>query len=324
MPIDFGGNTSREVPGIGVLLSGTGEALLRRQQDQQNKRKARPRQRGTMRESERIQVYVYNVGPFMRKLDTLGSIGTVVLPSLEEKKVLQGLTVAGPRIFPGLPAEEYPGEPRGQWLEHDPDEHLRWADADGEVFALKDFPGIDLALRVIGAHEQSPKPIHCASPFQQGCFVSTIPEQAEPIAPKEPGERAARGVVREYEKTMLTHEENVRLWNKWVASVMAAQERFMSWAMRRGEEQCLAFSNGTYVRDEELYVMARIFQKTEKDWNFLSGTTTNVKTKKCWSCGRLCDSDIPKCQCGELQISQAEYEARRAKVMNPDTELAVA
>ncbi len=321
MPVDFGKNTGREIPGVGVLLSGTGEALLRRQQDQQNKRKARPRQRGTMRESERIQVYVYNVGPFMRKLDTLGSIGVVVLPALEEKKVLQGLNVAGPRIFAGLPAEEYPGEPRGQWLEHDPDENLRWTDADGEVFVLKDFPGIDLALRVIGAHEQSTKNPYAASPFEQGCFVSTIPEQAEPAEPSEPARNAARATIREYEKAMIQYDENLRLWGKWCASVRSSIERFTSYAMRRGEEQSLAYSNGTYVRDEELYVLARIFNKTDREWNFLAGTSDTVVRRKCWNCKLVIDSDAATCgHCKERQVSNEEYEARRSRVMNPESE----
>lgn len=321
MPIDFGKNVNRKIPGtadngvLAELLSGTEEQVLRRHQRQQMDRMARPRAAATMRESERTQVYIYNVGPFSRTLSTLGSQGRVYIPGLPEKQVLQDMAVAGPYIVPGSPAEPFPGEPRGQWLEHEPQEFLRWKEADGEEFLMRERPGIDLALRIIGGHEQSPKNSYAATPFEQGCFVSTVPRQSEPEEPKEPAAGAAKGVRREYERALVQHEERQASYLKWVANWEAARDRFTSWAMRRGEEQCLAFSNGKYERDEELFVLARIFQKTEKDWNFLAGSVATVKTKRCWSCHRMIDSDAPKCQCGELQISEAEYKKRREAVL---------
>jgi hypothetical protein len=215
-----------------------------------------------------------------------------------------------------LPAEPYPGEPRGQWLEHDPNENLRWTEADGEVFMMKDRPGIDLALRIIGGHEQSKKNPYAASPFEQGCFVSTVPEQSEPVEPKEPAPNAPRGVRREYDKAVLAYEEALVTWKKWCANWNAAVERFKAYAMRRGEEQALAYSNGTYVRDEELYVLARIFNKTERDWNFLSGTSDTVTKRKCWNCRQVIDSDALTCgHCKERQVSKEEFEKRRAEVV---------
>ena len=125
--------------------------------------------------------------------------------------------------------------------------------------------------------------------------------------------------MREYDRAMADYEEAARMWRKWMASRSAAWARFTEWAMRRGEEQSLAYSNGKYERDEELYVLARIFDKTERDWNFLAGTSTEITPKvKCWSCGRAVEVGMPKCQCGELQISRAEYEARRKAVEQPE------
>lgn len=314
MPVEFG-TQSREIPGIGVLLSGTEEALLRRHRDQQRRRMGPPRDRGTLRESARLQVYIYNAGPFTRTMDTLGSVGVVIVPGLPEAKTLQGLSVAGPVIRPGLSGEPYPSEPAGRYITPELPDHLTWADADGEVFVLAERSGIDEALRIIGGHAESRRLAYSSSPYEQGCFVSTILEQKEPVGPKEPGEKASRLAIREFEKLMGQYEDDLRLWIKWEASVKAAQRRFIDWAARRGEEQCLAFSNGTYVRDEELYVLARVLNKTDRDWNFLSGTAENVAKKKCWSCRRTIEMDAPKCQCGELQISQQEYDARRAKVM---------
>lgn len=302
-----------ELPGIGAVLPGN-NATLERHRSMERAKMSKARQPGIMRASRELQVYIYNVGPFSRKME-LGSPGVVILPALDEKKVLQELSVAGPLIRQGFPAEPYPGEPRNQWIEHEPGVHLNWRDEDGEMFVLNERPGIDEALRIIGGHEQSPNPVYCASPYQMGCFVSVIPEQSEPKGPKEPGDKSPRSAVREYEKAMVQYEEDVRFWLKWEVSVKAAQSRFTDFAMRRGEEQCFAYSNGTYIRDEELYVLSRIFHKTEKDWNFLAGTSANVKTKSCWSCGRAVQADIPKCQCGELQISQAEYDARRKQVL---------
>ena len=320
MPIDFGSQKiNREIPGVGVLLSGTEREILDHQRRAQQARQARPRQRGTLKESERLQVYIYNVGPFTRVMDTLGSIGTFVIPGLPEfneqgkSQVLQGMNVAGPVIIPGLPAEPYPGEPRGQWLELDPEEYMTWTEADGEVWSLKDRPGIDLALRIIGAHQQSRSSAYLSSPYDQGCFVSTVMQRTEPKAPKEPGDKSGRGAIREYEKAMIDYEEEVRLFLKWEANWNAAKDRFTAWAMRRGEEQSLAYANQNYVRDEELFVLSRIFHKTESDWPFLAGVSANVKSKACWSCGRAMKADLPKCQCGELQISPAEYAALREK-----------
>lgn len=323
MPVEFGKNIDRNVPGtsdggvLATLLSGSEEAMLRRHRKAQSARMAPARPAPTMRESERLKVYIYNAGPFTRTITTLGSIGIAVLPGLPETDVLKGLYVAlNPYTVAGLPAEQVCGEPRGQWLEDAPGEHLRWTDADGEVFQLMDRPGLDRALRIIGGHEQSPRNPYAASPFEQGCFVSTIPEQSEqPDEPKELSLKASPSERREYAKASLQYEEDIRLWLKWESSVRAAQQRFTDWSMRRGEEQCLAYSNGTYVRDEELYVLSRVFRKTEKDWNFLAGTSANVKTKSCWSCGRSVKAGVPKCECGELQISLADYEERRKQVL---------
>lgn len=276
---------------------------------------SRPRQRGILRESERLQVYIYSVGPFGRKIE-LGSPGVVILPSLDEAKVLNPkfpLAVAGPLVREGFPAEPFVSEPRGRWIEHEPDPSLQWRDEDGEVFVLAERPGIDEALRIIGAHEQSPRPLYNASPYEQGCFVSVIPEQTKPEEPKEPGAKADRTERRLYEKAMLDHEENIRLWFKWEASVLAAQKRFLAWAARRGEEQCLAFANGTYVRDEELFVLARILNKTDRDWNFLSGTVANVANKQCHWCGKPMLADRAKCPtCMEWQPGMKPKEVASA------------
>lgn len=313
MAIDFG-KTGREIPGVGVLLSGSEEQVLRRHRDQERKRMGPPLDRMTQRELERLQVYIYNVGPFGRTMDTLGSMGVVVIPGLDKDKCLKGLSVAGPVIRQARP-EAYPSEPAGRFLTSQPSEFLRWQDADGEIFMLAERPSIDEALRIIGGHEQSKKNPYAASPYEQGCFVSVVQEQKEPKEPKEPSDKASREAKREYSKALLDYEEDVRLWLKWEASVQAAQRRFTDWAMRRGEEQTLAYASGKYERDEELFILRDIFDKTEKDWPFLAGTSANVKTKPCWSCGRSVAAGIPKCQCGELQISQAEYDKRRAEVL---------
>jgi len=304
----------KEVPGIGAIFPATQETL-ERHRSMERRKMSRPRQPGVERASKELEAYIYNVGPFTRKMDTLGSIGVMIIPGLVEKDVLVGLSVAGPLVVPGLPAEPYPGEPRNQWIDHEPKDQLAWIDADGEVFQLRDRPGIDLGLRIIGGHEQSPNPIYSASPYQQGCFVSTIPAQKEPKEPKEPGDKATRVAVREYEKLMLQFEEDFRLWLKWEASVKAAQDRFARWAARRGEEQCLAFQNGTYIRDEELFVLARIFKKTDRDWNFLSGTAENTVKRKCWNCKFVIDGDALTCgHCKERQVSQEEYDKRRQQM----------
>ena len=312
MPVAFGKNDSRQIPGVGEFLAGDGETLLRLHRERERKRMGPPLDRATRRDYERLQVYIYNIGPFMRKMDALGSGGVKIIPALEEKDVLKPLAVSEPLVVAAFP-ESYPSEPSGRFLTKNLDEHLKWTEADGEVHILADHVSIDEALNIIGAHEQSRKSPYSATPYEQGCFVSTVPKQTEPKAPREPGEKAGRGAIREFEKAMIAYEDDLRFWNKWVANWNAAAERFTSWAMRRGEEQCLAYANGKYVRDEELFVLSRIFHKTESDWPFLAGVSANVKSKACWSCGRAMKADLPKCQCGELQISPAEYAALREK-----------
>lgn len=293
-----------------ALLPGD-ELALRRHRDNEQKRMARPRQTGTLRESQRLQVYIYNAGPFTRRIDTLGSLGVVVIPGLPEKDVLKDLNVAGPVIRAGLPAEPYPGEPRGQWLELEPDAHALWIDADGEQIRMVDRPGIDEALRIIGGHPESQKNPYAASPYEQGCFVSLVPRQiAPPKEPKEPGANASAAARQTHAKAVVQYDEDLRLWLKWEASVQGAHKRFTEWAMRRGEEQSLAYANGQYVRDEELFVLARIFGKTTKDWNFLAGTATNASQKHCHWCGTFMLADKAKCpNCKEWQPGMKPTES---------------
>lgn len=274
--------------------------------------------RMTIRDLEVRQVYIYNVGPFRRTLSTLGSVGVFFIEGLPEDQVLKGLAVTKPYVEQAQP-EPYPSEPPGRVLVPKIPLHLKWKDADGEEFTLADRPAIDKALRIIGAHQDSKLNPYSASPFQQGCFVSTIPEQiAPPREPKDPGDKANPTARREYAKSLLVYEEDLRLWLKWEASVQAAQKRFEAWALRRGEEQSLAFANGTYVRDEELYVLARILGKTVDDWKFLAGTSSTAKTVPCWACKRPVEVGSLRCpaqNCGELQVTQAEYEKIRASRM---------
>ena len=274
--------------------------------------------RMTLRDLETRQVYIYNVGPFRRTLNTLGSVGVFFIDGLPENQALKGLNVTKPYIEQAAP-ESYPSEPPGRVLVPKIPLHLKWVDADGDEFVLADRPAIDKALRIIGGHQDSKKHEIAASPYEQGCFVSTIPEQAGP--PKELKDldaKASPQARREYAKSFIQYEEDLRLWLKWEASVQAAQRRFEAWALRRGEEQSLAFSNGSYVRDEELYVLARILGKTVDDWKFLAGTSSNKKTVPCWACKRPVEVGALRCpfeKCWELQVPTAEYEKIRASRM---------
>ena len=315
MPINFGKNAGRQVPGVGVLLA-EGEQE-RFQRAERNRMGALDRR--TIRDAEEDQAYIYNVGPYTRTLSTLGSVGIVFIPGLAEDKVLKGLSVAGPFIEQALP-ELYPSEPPGRVLKSELPDHLIWKDADGEEFALADRPSIDKALRIIGGHQDSKKNPYAASPYQQGCFVSAIPEQtAQPKEPKEPDGRSSAQTRREYSKALLQYEDDVRFWLKWEASVTGAQKRFEAWALNRGQEYSLAFANGNYrweeKLNEELHMLARVLGKTSEDWRFLAGNPMNIKARPCWSCGRPVESGRPKCICGELQISQEAYDAMRKERM---------
>ena len=275
--------------------------------------------RRTLRDAVEDQVYIFNVGPFPRKPDA--AIGlTAYLPALPEDKVLKGLAVAGPVIEQGLP-ELYPSEPPGRVLQVNLPLHLKWVDADGEEFLLADRPAIDKALRIIGGHQGSKPNPYAASPFQQGCFVSTIPEQTvQPKEPEDPGPKAPAQARREYAKALTQYEEDVRISLKWEASVTAAQIRFEKWAMDRGQEYSIAFANGNYRWEAnlnaELHMLARILGKTVEDWKFLAGTPLNTKSKPCWACQRPNPPEAVRCQgdkCGEMLVTQEEYEARRPK-----------
>lgn len=314
MPIDFG-NTGRNVPGVGVLLTEKESAGFLRQEQ---RKMGEGLDRMTIRDLDARQVYIFNVGPFRRMLTTLGSTGAFVIDGLPESQVLKGLSVTKPWAEQARP-ESYPSEPPGRVLMPKIPLHLKWKDADGEEFVLADRPAIDKALRIIGGHQDSKKNQYAASPYEQGCFVSTIPEQtAPPKELKDLDSKASPQARREYAKAFIQYEEDLRLWLKWESSVQSAQKRFEAWALRRGEEQSLAFSNGSYVRDEELYVLARILGKTVDDWKFLAGTSSNTKTVPCWACKRPVEVGALRCpaqNCGELQVTQAEYEKIRAARM---------
>ena len=56
-----------EIPGVGAILPGT-QDTLERHRAMEKRKMSRPRQVGIMRASHEQQVYIYNVGPFTRRM----------------------------------------------------------------------------------------------------------------------------------------------------------------------------------------------------------------------------------------------------------------
>ena len=101
MPINFGKNAGRQVPGVGVLLA-EGEQE-RFQRAERNRMGALDRR--TIRDAEEDQAYIYNVGPLHATNAEYAWIQSesCSFPGLAEDKVLQGLVRGGPVIEQALP-----------------------------------------------------------------------------------------------------------------------------------------------------------------------------------------------------------------------------
>lgn len=234
--------------------------------------------------SEDQRVFIYNAGPW-RYEQLMGSYGTYTIPGLDETLVMSPeLAVAGPLVIDGLPKEYYPTEGLPRPIYHQPRKNM------GRETKK---PGYDFAMEVIGVGMmvgQSNDLRH------QGVFVS---EQRQPSRPEKSGGKEAWDA-----------------FNRWVADVKTAQVKLREYCAKECQAANVEHSRGRFaeVRNDKLYQCARILKATETEFVWLKDTIENVNKKLCWSCTTVLKGHALKCpQCGELQVTPAEFDAEKKR-----------
>lgn len=271
-----------EIPGVGALMPYDPKVADFHRKQEIARTNIRPRQAAIRRISKDLQVYIYSVGPFPCVVQC-GSLGAMSIQALPVDKVLlpKDLSVAGPLIIAGVPAEPYPlREGRSEWLEHEAADYLG-----------VENQGLHQAQCIIGCSPQS-NPSDDLRP--RGVFVSEIPEQQKP---------PANGAS----------EEDIQLFTEWAEAVMEARKAFRGWAGKMCGEANQAYAKGVFrdVRDDVYYALARILKKTELDCPWLKDTEESSDKKSCIGCGSTMPSGKDKClACGELQIPEEVYKAK--------------
>ena len=287
------------------------------------RKKVAPRDRFTEEASMKSAVFIYSLGPFS-VTQQIASWGTYPLPGVPLESALkvndvqpEHISVAGPIIIPGNPAEPWIDDQEGKWIPH-----ARYADK----------PGLDLALTIIGAGMRS-GPRDDIRPM--GFFVSEIP--APPMAyvkPKAPPVGSSESTFAMYRDAIeriqaavdhseAFYEQNPGAMETWKATVSEARKVFVEWCSRQCEDGNAAVANNTWdkARDVSLghpdpakglklyFTCARILKKTPVECSFLSNTVEASSRKHCRECGATMMADKPRCPaCKALQMSQAEYD----------------
>lgn len=287
------------------------------------RKKVAPRDLFTEEASMARAVFIYSLGPFAVS-QQIASWGSYYLPGVPLESALkvndvqpEHISVAGPLMIPGNPAEPWIDDQEGKWIPH-----ARYAEK----------PGLDLALTIIGAGMRS-GPRDDIRPM--GFFVSEVPAVASAyVRPKTPGAGVSeidrsiyRDAVERYEAAVdhsnqfyAQHPEAIETWNNTVSE---ARRIFTEWCSRQCEDGNAAVSNNTWdkARDVSLghpdpakglklyFTCARILKKTPVECSFLSNTVEATSRKHCIECGSTMMADKPRCPaCKALQMSDEEYK----------------
>lgn len=323
------GRTPLSVPGIGPLLPHTEETVNNFRQRERSRSTPRPRAKSIRDFSRARSVYVYNIGPFPGIIDA-NSYGPMYIAPLgveKAKKNIAGVefNVSKPLVIEGNPAEAYPGEGRGIWIEHEPAEHLGYSDNPGLHFALTILGGGPQQLQ--GDFDALGLPV--INLTKRGLFVSEIPEQSEPAKILRPTIKDSASLTQrekyereltEYEAKKRVYDEEFELFSRWRTSYSECRDKFIGWLALKCEEANQAFASAQFglIRDQLYFIAADLLNKTVIDCPFLGATVANSQRKLCIECGATMQSDKIRCPaCHVLQISDAEYQAILAQRNTP-------
>lgn len=138
-------------------------------------------------------------------------------------------------------------------------------------------PGYDFAMEVIGVGMM----VNQSNDLRaKGVFISDQREQKEPAkdAPKPMHEAYAR----------------------WVKDVKSAQASFRRYCAKVCQNANVEHARGKFadIRNDELYIFARLIKGTALEYKWLGDTEDAAKNQNCPGCGQVVKLDIIKCRCG--------------------------
>lgn len=282
-------------------------------------RRALRRNPVTARISREQCLYIYSVGCFTVPIYRASKGVLTVFGIPQDKALIAGdLTVSKPCVLEGIPSETYPSEGKPKWVDCEPPEGIGYKDEDGVEHFYCDEPGYYEALVTIGAGPLSAKE-HDQRP--RGLFVSKFPEQKRPVPPNETASDAGVREIMAYERLRETYEDDLKLFDRWKAQVMEAQENFRQYCRDTVQSGNEALSSGLWSaikagpgNGEPFITCARLLHYTEVEAPFLKDTVAVAARTPCISCGATVLAGYLKCSvCGDLQVSPKVYAAEIKK-----------
>lgn len=309
------------VPG---LILPHNEATANSHANYEKMRMSRPRNRLDLKESDRLKVYIYNVGPpyaFSKSGAPIGitrscaSLGNFHIGFVPEDKILlaDDLSVSEPLVIPGKPAEPYPDDGRNKWINHEPEDFIEM-EVGGEITPLGELPGYDLALRIIGSHPQSNSDDDLRP---RGVFVSPIPEQIKPEEPIRPSGGDVRAMVA-FEREYQEYERAEVLYQQWRSLVIEARENLRKWIVGKLTDARERYNRNEFheVKEDLLYRLGKLTRQSGIDIEcpWLKDTTEQSGTVPCVFCGSSIPTKARKCKvCLEFQNESDERAVKKGK-----------